>query len=403
MKKKLISLALAGAMVMSLAACGGKDSGNAPASGSAAAGTEAAAGAETKAETAAGAEKPGMGLANPWREITYEEANKTVAKLFKIPDGATNTKWSMMDAADPSAVPGPVVQLDFDLDGLSFTAREQVTGDNPADISGMYYDWTVTDEGTLSNWAGGEMKAKFYRYVGDNEYADLCTWYDVEYGASYSLGTVAKDLDGFDIQAVAEAMYDPSTQPEGTVPDEPDVSGETGNPGVPVTPDDHKPVDISGCDTFTQILDKLPEGYYYANANIKGRDVFLVTEYTYEYEQWLHAAIDADIFTYDKDGILTYCGYVTAGGTAYPLMLTKDGCLFVAGNHFASHYIISDDNKAVIDEEAYVEYQSDGTGKYYLYSDTHPDMNGETKDDSGMTEMYAEMDSAEIISFEAVK
>ena len=37
--------------------------------------------------------------------------------------------------------------------------------------------------------------------------ADLCTWYDIEIGISYSLSTTAKDLDGFDIQGIVEAMY----------------------------------------------------------------------------------------------------------------------------------------------------------------------------------------------------
>ncbi|WP_292213581.1 hypothetical protein [Butyrivibrio sp.] len=36
----------------------------------------------------------------------------------------------------------------------------------------------------------------------------MITWYDVEIGISYSLSTQDKDLDGFDIQAVAEQMYD---------------------------------------------------------------------------------------------------------------------------------------------------------------------------------------------------
>ena len=62
-----------------------------------------------------------------------------------------------------------LVQLSFDLNGDSFTARAQVTGDRTADISGMYYEWTQQDDVTLANWADGQMKGKYYRYIGKDE------------------------------------------------------------------------------------------------------------------------------------------------------------------------------------------------------------------------------------------
>ena len=70
----------------------------------------------------------------------------------------------------------------------------------------MYYDWTQKDEITLKNWADGKMKGTYYRFVGDDEWADLCTWYDAEKGISYSVSVTSKDLDGFDLQAIAEAL-----------------------------------------------------------------------------------------------------------------------------------------------------------------------------------------------------
>ena len=153
------------------------------------------------------------GIANPWRDCTEEEAYQYAPNGFSAPEGATNVHWSICMAKDDKTLPGTMVQLDFDYDGLSFTAREQaVPGEEITDISGMYYDWTVTDEGTLANWGGGNMKAKFFRYAGEDEYADLCLWFDIETGYAYSLSTVAPDLDGFDIQGVVEAIYDPAKQ-----------------------------------------------------------------------------------------------------------------------------------------------------------------------------------------------
>ena len=149
-------------------------------------------------------------LTNPWREVSQAEAEALVPRSFGVPEGAENARWSVMDsAADASGVPGPLVQLSFDLDGSSFTAREQRTNDAESDSSGMYYEWTVQDESTLQKWPVENGLCRLYRYIGVDEYADLCTWYDAEAGVSYSLSVTAKDLDGFDIRAVADALYVP--------------------------------------------------------------------------------------------------------------------------------------------------------------------------------------------------
>ena len=156
-------------------------------------------------------EEPMVGMAKPWRDITAEEAAK-YPRMFVVPEGASNVAWRIMDSgADAKTGKEPLIELDYDIADefgtTSFCARYQYGAGENEDISGMYYDWTVTDEGKLSNWGMGNMDAKFYRFVGDDEMADLCTWYDIEIGISYSLSTVAPDLDGFDIQGVVESMY----------------------------------------------------------------------------------------------------------------------------------------------------------------------------------------------------
>ncbi len=148
-------------------------------------------------------------MENPWRKCTIYAAMEACPRMFKIPEGAADDSWFIMDsAADESAGIGSLVQAEFTMDGMEFTARAQYGVDEETDISGMYYEWTTTDDVTLANWGDGNMKAKVYRYIGDGEMADLCTWYDVEIGIAYSLSVVNADLDGFDIQAVAESMYE---------------------------------------------------------------------------------------------------------------------------------------------------------------------------------------------------
>ena len=67
-------------------------------------------------EASAPAEEEGsVSMANPWREVTQEEAQAACTRSFNIPEGAENVKWSIMDAAaDPSGVAGAMVQAVFD-------------------------------------------------------------------------------------------------------------------------------------------------------------------------------------------------------------------------------------------------------------------------------------------------
>ena len=148
--------------------------------------------------TACGGEQQ-EGMPNPWHDISETEVADLCPASFVVPEGAENASWSVMEAEDAA----PLVQLTFDLNGNSFTAREQVTEDAAADISGMYYEWTAESEDALQNWG---LPCRSYRHVGDDGYADLCAWYDEASGVAYSLSVTAEDLDGFDLLAVAEAL-----------------------------------------------------------------------------------------------------------------------------------------------------------------------------------------------------
>ena len=119
-------------------------------------------------------------LANPWRDCTEEEAKALCPHALRVPDGAENVAWSVMEAEGQSAL----VQLSFDLNGMSYTARAQETNDKDADISGVYYTWTAQDEMTLQNWEDSAKNGSCFRYIGEEEWVDLCTWYDTAKGIS---------------------------------------------------------------------------------------------------------------------------------------------------------------------------------------------------------------------------
>ncbi len=157
--------------------------------------------------------------------------------------------------------------------------------------------------------------------------------------------------------------------------------------------------DITDCDTFTQVVDKLPAGKGYANVKAGDTDVLLVASGTFDNGDGYMAAIDAEVFAYDADGKITYLGYVTSGGTAYPLA-AGDGKLYSAGNHFAAVSTV-DKLKLKDSMQAWVEYDADGNATYYTSKDGADAVKAD--DDSVLTKMYDEMFDSEIIEFSTVQ
>jgi len=179
-------------------------------------------------EEEAGEEEPMANMINPWRDCTEEEAKEACPRLFKIPDGAEVLGWSILDdATDAFGVSQSLVEAGFQMDDLVFNARALYGAPEDTDISGMYYDWSDGMDVTLANWGEGHMQGKLYSAETETGVVELLTWYDVEIGIAYSLSVAAEDLDGFDLQAIAEMMYDPANEPMtgGLLRDDPAEAG----------------------------------------------------------------------------------------------------------------------------------------------------------------------------------
>ena len=346
-----------------------------------------------------------VAIANPWRDCTEEEAYQYTPNGFSAPDGATKESWSICEAADDKELPGTMVQLTFDYDGLAYTARQQpVPGEEITDISGLYYEWTAEEEGTLSNWGGGKMPCKLCRYVGKESTVDLCLWFDIETGYAYSLSTEAPDLDGFDIQAVVEEMYDPSKQIGANAPST-EALEEISRGFIESAAEEIAPgLDVTGCATFTQMIDKvLTEGMGYANEKIGETDVFFVSSGTYDNLDGKDAAIDAALFIY-KDGVDTpyEIGKVVSGGTASPLTISN-GFLYTASHHWICKYTVADDTLCLA-EKAAVVYDSNGNETYYYESDDAKDGTNMTSEEAEIkfNTLFDEMMKGEVIGFSTV-
>lgn len=156
-------------------------------------------------------------------------------------------------------------------------------------------------------------------------------------------------------------------------------------------------IDITGCDTFTQIVDrKLEDGMGYANVTIGEEDVLLVSSGTFDNGDNLQAAIDATVFIYEN-GMPKMIGKISCGGTAYPLAV-KDGLLYSAGGHFVQTNTV-EDGRFQLYEHNWEEFDEDGNVKYFYESSEGQD---EVTSEENLQNMFEDYEAAETIGFTVV-
>ncbi|MBO4863117.1 MAG: hypothetical protein J5517_02010 [Eubacterium sp.] len=158
-------------------------------------------------------EKGNDSMINPWVDINEEEAKKGMTHPFKVPDGATDVIWQTYNGNDPSESEVIYNQLLFTMNGTDYCARAYEGINEDADISGMYYEWTATEDDKLSKWGKDGCDCKVSSYVkDDNDSNDrdamLVEWYDSENSIKYSLSATGNDLNGLDIAVVADMLYE---------------------------------------------------------------------------------------------------------------------------------------------------------------------------------------------------
>ena len=164
-------------------------------------------------------------------------------------------------------------------------------------------------------------------------------------------------------------------------------------------------LDVTGCDTFTQIIDnRFTTGMGYANENILDEDVFFVSSATFTYEENLEGATDAALYIYKDDEPYPYeIGKVISGGTAYPLTLYK-GYLYTASNRWICKYAVSD-HKLRIMEKASVCYGPEETEYYFYESEDGGDYSNFGSDEAKAIydKLFEEMANGTMIPFSTVR
>lgn len=148
--------------------------------------------------------EPTVGIANPWIDTTKEGVIEATGLNIYTPQEATNAQYSYMTTSN-------MAQVTFEMYGNDgWTFRKQ-KADMLMDISGLYYEW-VNQESTQV--AGKE--AMLYAYVEgaddsgmiDNLYGvQLINWYDDTTGITYSLSVAGTDLNGMDLEVIAQNLF----------------------------------------------------------------------------------------------------------------------------------------------------------------------------------------------------
>ena len=328
-------------------------------------------------------------IANPWVDITEEEANECCTRLFKAPEGAQVRGWSKCEAlGDPDKGVGPLVQLSFSLDDMEFTARAQQGAAEDADIAGNFVNWTVgPDDVTLANWGGGNMTGKTYRSINDSGYVDMITWYDMEIGISYSLSVAAADLDGFDIQAVAEQMYAEDNEPYADMPEDflQEQSGKT------------------SFDSYDDVIAALTKGEGYAYIKLIGSDeeVLAVTDLVFESD---HSAYEISVYG-KPEGKVKQLGLAYGNGSSYPLRL-EDGIIYAGDNHTYATYFLSQEYGSLMMKDSISDGVETGSEEIYGFTrekNTFEDGTDYTGTKEDFEKLLEEREKKPIIEFTVVE
>lgn len=345
MKKLFVMTLIAGLMAMCLTGCGAEKKTADKDSGSKEEAVEETAEEESEGkdqEESESKEDNIAGMANPWIDCDKDKMLEVVGFGMNAPEGATDVSYQLNEAMGLGQM-----TFKYGEPEMEYTYRIK-SATEFEDISGENYEWTNEVDDKVS-WCD----AKIRRYVGDGESVESCIWYDVVPGFAYSLSARSdKDLDGYDILAIAYQVYEP-------MQDDVEVGFIPGNfLEEKIQKDEFK--------SFDEIISNLSAGNGYATIKVYGsdKDVLAITESTYDNLDGSMATIDASLYMEDE-GIVRCIGSVFSNGTAYPISQNEEGMICSGGNHEAEISCIADGTSSIMNlVYAYESFDENGNATY---------------------------------------
>lgn len=140
---------------------------------------------------------------NPWIDTDEQGVLEATGHSIKAPEGASDVNYSY-------CVDDKMAQVTYMEDSINWTYRIKGTS-ALEDISGMYYEWNVSEDGMVSGKNAVYMSYSDAKedseYIDDVYYVQVVNWYDDETGDTYSLSASGNNLNGMDIQVYAEQLF----------------------------------------------------------------------------------------------------------------------------------------------------------------------------------------------------
>ena len=135
-----------------------------------------------------------LGIINPVKELSRRELIEAAGIDLGAPEGAEDMAYSLITLSEHS----PVAQLKFTLDGHQLCLRAQVIAEEIAiDISGMYYEWELTENVFVD---------RDYAVVNLADDVGYIKWVDMAPGIQYSL-SMAEGADKDTLIDLAERVF----------------------------------------------------------------------------------------------------------------------------------------------------------------------------------------------------
>ena len=141
-------------------------------------------------------EEQGSELPNPVKLSSYDEILETLGMTLKVPEDAENVIYQIIDIENEA----PIAEAIFKKGRTNCTYRVRSTSE-PEDITGAYYDWTVTKEIEIS-YCSGEIS-----FIEGEE--GICLWYDTVPGLMYSIFVDTDASEEFLLE-IANEVYIPA-------------------------------------------------------------------------------------------------------------------------------------------------------------------------------------------------
>lgn len=142
------------------------------------------------------AEGAWAGMPNPMVETDREGLMEKFGIDFNIPEEAKDIQYFIIDDT--------MAEVQYDWNHVKICFRMMPAAEY-TDIAGVFGEWTAEDPCIV----GDHCEGMCYRFIDSTGTLDQCLWFDAAPGIMYAVNASAADLDGFDVEAIAEQMYVP--------------------------------------------------------------------------------------------------------------------------------------------------------------------------------------------------